>query len=118
MHPNMARLYQKQVSKLIETLNVPEHRAEAADVVRSMVEKIVLTPDVGENRLVSDLHGSLAGILGMATKEKAHPQLTDSMITRQIEVIEGSKTRKGVPEDALQVKLVAGVGFEPTTFRL
>ena len=46
----MARLYQKQVGKLIETLNVPEHRAEAADVVRSLVEKIVLTPDAGENR--------------------------------------------------------------------
>ena len=118
LHPNMAHLYKKQVGKLIETLNVPEHRAEAADVVRSLVEKIVLTPDVGENRLVADLHGDLAGILGMATKEKAKPQLTDSMISRQKEVIDGSQTCKSTPEGAQQVKLVAGVGFEPTTFRL
>ena len=118
LHPNMARLYQKQVGKLIETLNVPEHRAEAADVVRSMVEKIVLTPDVGENRLVSDLHGDLAGTLGMATKGGSSPKLTDSAITKQIEVIEGFKTSKGALEDVMQVKLVAGVGFEPTTFRL
>ena len=68
--------------------------------------------------LVSDLHGSLAGILGMATKSGSSPKLTDSAITKQIEVIEGSKTRNGVPKDTMQIKLVAGVGFEPTTFRL
>ncbi len=118
LHPNMAHLYQEQVGKLIETLNTPEHRAEATEVVRSLIDKIVLTPDVGENRLVSDLHGSLAGILGMATKEKAQPQLTDQAIAQQKAVIDGSKNNRSAPEGASEVKLVAGAGFEPATFRL
>ncbi|MEM9640120.1 MAG: recombinase family protein, partial [Pseudomonadota bacterium] len=90
LHPNMAHLYQELVGKLIETLNTPEHRAEATEVVRSLIDKIVLTPDVGENRLVSDLHGSLAGILGMAIQEKAKLQLTDQEIAQQKAVIDGS----------------------------
>lgn len=71
-------------------------------------KKIILTQDVSENRLVSNLHGELAGILGMATKEKANLQLTDSAISAQRAVINGFKARNGIPEDAMQVKLVAG----------
>ena len=118
LHPNMAHMYQEQVGKLIETLNTTEHRAEATEVVRSLIDKIVLTPDVGENRLVSDLHGSLAGILGVAVQEKAKPQLTDQVIAQQKAVIDRSKNNGSALEGASEVKLVAGVGFEPTTFRL
>ncbi|AEI95622.1 hypothetical protein RLO149_c037070 [Roseobacter litoralis Och 149] len=68
---------------------MPEHRAEAAHVVRSPVEMIAITPSVGENRLVSDLHGELVGSLGMAAKAQVHPQLTDLAITAQKAVIDG-----------------------------
>ena len=67
---------------------------EATEVVHSLIDKIVLTPDAGENRLVSDLNGSLAGILGMATQEKAKPQPTDQVIAQQKAVIDGSKNKR------------------------
>lgn len=47
-----------------------------------------MTPFLGENRLVSDLHGELVSSLGMAAKEQVHPQLTDLAITAQKAVID------------------------------
>ena len=41
--PQMSRRYREQLGNLIETMNMPEHRAEASEIVRSLIEKIVLT---------------------------------------------------------------------------
>jgi site-specific DNA recombinase len=118
LHPSIAHRYHEQVSKLIETLNLPEHRAEAVEVVRSLIEKIVLTPDESENRLMSDLHGNLAGILSLSAETKSRTQLTDSAIDAHKSTLGLEQKCKNAPEGVSQVKLVAGVGFEPTTFRL
>ena len=44
-------------------MNIPEQRAEASEIERSLIEKIFLTRDESEKRLVVDLHGDLAGNL-------------------------------------------------------
>ena len=69
--------------------------AEAVQLVRSLVEEITLTPEAGELRV--DLKGDLAAILAIASNKKPAGESPDGLA---------------------QVKLVAGVGFEPTTFRL
>ncbi len=63
-------------------------------------ENLVVTPvaEEGRNNLSIDLYGHLAGILSMATKAKR-------------------PLHESGPEVGY-TKLVAGVGFEPTTFRL
>jgi leucyl-tRNA synthetase len=43
LHRQMSRRYREQLGNLIETMNMPEHRAEASEIVRSLIEKIVLT---------------------------------------------------------------------------
>ena len=100
IHPNMAEVYRKQVTELHASLNDEERRAEAVDIVRSLVEKIVLTPALveGKNTLAIDLHGHLAGILSLAAQTKKPLKESDFSVE--------------------STKLVAGVGFEPTTFRL
>ncbi|WP_299861649.1 recombinase zinc beta ribbon domain-containing protein [uncultured Roseobacter sp.] len=118
LHPSIAHRYHEQVGKLIETLNLPEHRAEAVEVVRSLIEKIVLTPDESENRLISGLHGNLAGILSLSAETKSRTQLTDSAIDTHKSTLGLEQKCKNAQEGVSQVKLVAGVGFEPTTFRL
>ena len=50
LHPNMAEFYHRQVTNLAATLNTDENRAEAADLIRSLVERIILIPNA-ENRL-------------------------------------------------------------------
>ena len=98
IHPNMAAYYRQQVGRLRETLNDEEHRAEATELIRDLIDKIVLTPETAENgrkTLSIDLHGDLAGILAQAANEKKAPRLS--------------------AEGLEQIKLVAGEGLEPPT---
>ena len=44
LHPNMAAHYRRQVANLAQVLNRDENRGEAADILRSLVDRIELTP--------------------------------------------------------------------------
>ena len=96
LHPEMAGYYRAQVSKLHESLQdeAEAKRLEATEILRSLVDEIVLTPT--EDEMLIDVRGDLAGILSVSLKRKK------------------PTTRAGQS----QFELVAGVGFEPTTFRL
>ena len=58
LHPNMAAHYRRQVANLATILNADENRAEAADLLRSLIDRIVLTPNA-EGKLDIDLYGDL-----------------------------------------------------------
>lgn len=105
-HPSMAKHYHKQVEALRRILNQEDGKDEAIELLRSLVEKIVLTPEQGRKNLKIDLYGSLAGILNIAAQKTGSQ---DKMLD-QLKLVAGNDN---YPE--LQVKLVAGVGFEPTT---
>jgi site-specific DNA recombinase len=94
LHPNLAEIYRQKVARLQEELNRQELRAEAGEILRSLISEVRLVPENG--RLEVELAGDLAGILALTS---------------------GSK-KPVAAGDGLQVTLVAGVGFEPTTFRL
>jgi site-specific DNA recombinase len=92
LHPNLAELYRQKVTNLAEALNDEDTRLEAAECIRELIEEIRLVPEDGKLRV--ELYGELAALLNLAN---GHPR---------------SK------ETGVQITLVAGVGFEPTTFRL
>ena len=73
MHPNMAGYYREQVSKLRDALDHPDNRTEAADILRTLIDRIELKPVLveGKKTLAIDLHGHLAGILSLANKAKS-----------------------------------------------
>ena len=96
LHPKMAEIYRRKVTDLHAALNDDETtRAEAADILRSLIDAIVLVPEGSELKI--ELRGDLAGILKIAANEKS-PSITDGL--------------------ASQVEMVAGIGFEPMTFGL
>ena len=97
LHPSMAAHYRAQVEGLAQALNAEANRAEAADLLRSLVERITLTP-TAQGKLTVNLFGDLAGILSLAANKNGPPD-------------------QGDPSD-VQDKVVAGIGFEPMTFRL
>jgi site-specific DNA recombinase len=69
---------------------------EAMELIRSLIEAVVLVP--AEGSLKVEVRGELAAILAFG---------------------EGKKKPGRMDRDiAKQIKMVAGVGFEPTTFRL
>ncbi|MEM7172433.1 MAG: recombinase family protein [Pseudomonadota bacterium] len=139
LHPNMAGRYHEEIQRLIESLNVEEHRTEAAELIRSLIEKVTLTPNADESGLVVDLHGDLAGILSLATGQ-AQSEINGHLSETLSQPGDAGKEPTGMPLAAgsqdklvagecsqlnlrsgnlsLQDKLVAGAGFEPATFRL
>ncbi len=100
LHPNMADHYHREVAELHAALADEKRRMEAVEIIRALIDKIVLTPvkKNGRKTMAIDLHGHLAGILSLAAKTKKPPH------------------KDGDFKES--TKVVAGVGFEPTTFRL
>ncbi len=96
LHPEMATFYREQVRALHEALQADTEatRLKAGEVLCPLVKEIVLTP--GGKELKIEVRGDLAGILAIALKTKT------------------PATGAGVS----QFELVAGIGFEPMTFRL
>jgi site-specific DNA recombinase len=95
LHPRMSDVYREKVGSLCLALENEESRTGAANAIRALVEAIVLEPDDG--RLKITLKGDLAGMLSAARDSKRSPDTGDLMV---------------------QIKLVAGAGFEPATFGL
>ena len=95
LHPAMAFRYQEEIERLLHTINDDECRAEATEIIRSLVDRIVLTPNEDGSDLQIDLHGDLAGIISIARKGE------DPLETSDFET--------------MVLKLVAEEGLEPPT---
>ena len=89
IHPNLAEVYRQRVERLHEALQDSTTRDEAFELTRSLVDEI---------RLRVELRGDLAGILALAANRKKPDGLSAAGLAEQI-------------------KMVAGEGFEPSTFR-
>ncbi len=97
LHPNMAITYRRKLSELAHAISGDSSTAKAAqEAIRALIESVIVTP-AGETMTV-DLVGELGGILSIASGQK-----------------EKGPAPSGEPSSA---KLVAGIGFEPMTFRL
>jgi site-specific DNA recombinase len=96
VHPAMAKIYRDKVADLAKALTAPDTRIEAAEILRSLIDAIELHPGKAGYDVL--LRGDLAGILQLG--------------------VNGKKPAAISGDGLLQVALVAGVGFEPTTFRL
>jgi site-specific DNA recombinase len=94
--PNMAEIYRDRVDGLQQALAAGGEQDQACEAIRDLIDKVVLTPVEGVLRV--DLHGEVAAILQLSAA--------------------GKKGRLEWGSDGKQLVMVAGVGFEPTTFRL
>lgn len=117
-HPNMSLRYHQEVQRLIAALNTEGHKAEAAELIRSLIDKIVLTHDKAADALVVDLHGDLAGILTMASNKALEEVVTHIENTLGMMPKELCNADKTLITHDKQDMLVAGAEFEPATFRL
>ena len=96
IHPNLAEMYRAKVETLSSLLEDPHCKEETFDIIRSLIDEVRLVPQHGH--LDISLKGELSGILSLCDAKK--------------------KPASSYEERAQQIKMVAGVGFEPTTFRL
>jgi site-specific DNA recombinase len=95
LHPSMADLYRSKVEELASALQREDTRLEASEMLRGLIDSIVLIPDEGQLRI--ELRGNLAAMLTAAQQTKRSPRTGDLLVP---------------------VQMVAGGGFEPPTFGL
>ena len=102
LHPNLAGLYRRKVEQLHEALADPSVRDEALSILRGLIEGVVMHPQ--ENGFTVELVGEIANMVGLALD----PQTSKAALGEA-----------AVPDAYRRsVKVVAGAGFEPATFRL
>jgi site-specific DNA recombinase len=96
IRPDLADIYRDKIDHLVESLNDPESRPAASEALRLLVDKVVVhfIPEYGSHQI--ELIGELAALLTIAQNENAAALAAASN----------------------SLKLVAGAGFEPATFRL
>jgi site-specific DNA recombinase len=92
LHPNLAQVYRRQVEQLQQALIDPQIRDEAVEVLRGLVDHVSIGP--ADNGLEIEIVGEVAKMVELSLEANLDERLIRS------------------------VKVVAGVGFEPTTFRL
>ncbi len=97
IHPNLAEVYRQRVAQLHEVLRAPDDAGRGVRTDPLADRGDPARARGGELRI--ELRGELAGILALAADSKKP----------------GGLSAAGL---AAQIKMVAGVGFEPTTFRL
>jgi site-specific DNA recombinase len=95
LNPNLSELYRRKVTELAITLADPAIAQPAREVVRGLIERVSVRWEEGQ--VVVALDGALTAMIGLATNAKG-PAVAGPF---------GSS-----------VKVVAGTGFEPVTFRL
>ncbi len=92
LHPNLTEIYRRKVGALAETLADPEIHTVALEAIRGLISSVTVHED-GEGVIV-ELEGAITAMIELAQPEA-----------------EGTV-------DLRSVKVVAGAGFEPATFRL
>ncbi len=98
LHPSLSKAYRTKIGNLSSALQDPGLKTEASEALRGLISKIRMIPDAdAPNGHHIELSGELAGILALGEPKTTKPPRI---------------ARVG------SVTMVAGVGFEPTTFRL
>jgi len=92
LHPQLSEIYRRKVEELSVTLADPDIRQPALETIRGLITSVTVHEEQDGVRI--DLEGAITALVGLAQPGAEA-------------VLSGGS-----------VKVVAGVGFEPTTFRL
>jgi site-specific DNA recombinase len=104
LHPSLSDRYRQRVADLHGALTDPDLHSEAVEIVQSLIERIVVTH--GQAELEIELIGDLASMVNLA-QSNASDNKKAALVGAALSTTEHRS-----------VKVVAGAGFEPTTFRL
>jgi site-specific DNA recombinase len=96
VHPNLPDLYCRKVANLQQILGDEATRPQAVEIVRSLIDRIEIHPG----------------------KERGHCDVIVVGVLAQILAFAQQKTTAASSGDGGTFLMVAGIGFEPMTFRL
>jgi len=89
LHPNLAAVYRQNMAELVEAL-ARDNADVARELVRGVVEAIVLVPEDG--RLRVEIRGRLAAIFSLASgKNDKSPSVTAEALSLQVKMVAGRR---------------------------
>lgn len=92
IHPNLPELYRRKVADLEVELNDPTISAEAKEVLRSLIDKVVIYSGEKRGEVHLQLHGELAGILRMAQGNGIGAAKNNRKTVDQVSVVAGARS--------------------------
>ncbi|MBW4329876.1 recombinase family protein [Stakelama sp. CBK3Z-3] len=76
LHPAIAADYRRQIVRLQSALADPDANQDAASALRSLIDRIVITPNPNGRGVLMEIEGRLAGIIALATGREPPVSLT------------------------------------------
>jgi site-specific DNA recombinase len=96
LHPNFGEIYRAKIDRLAAALDDPQIAYEAAEDIRALAGSVILRPGARRGEVEAVLNGELGAILNLVAQ----------------------KAESLTPAAEVRLSVVAGIGFEPMTFRL
>ncbi len=95
LHPRLAEVYADKVARLEEALNDPAFKAEAVEILRSLIDRIELSPRQDGPGLEARLCGDLARILAFCEAAEDKNELPGSGEPgSQLSVVAGARNQR------------------------
>ena len=108
LHPNLAELYRRKIENLHEALNTLDSRIDAAEILRTIVERIDVTP-IGRGGFEINLVGDIVNMIDLAqspeqTKTAASVETAVPDAYRSsVKVVAGARNRRYLPRDYARI---------------
>jgi hypothetical protein len=96
LHPNLSEIYRRKVAELEAELNNDAVKAEASEILRTLIDKIVLQPAAdAPDGLNAELHGDLAAILSLCGEGTRKQNLSGAGAPEsQLSVVAGERNQR------------------------
>ena len=114
--PSLALIYRAKVEALTQALSLPNERDKAAEAIRALIDRIVITPTDEPAGVTASIHGDLAQIL-VWLGERCKQTKTPLAFASGVCVMTSDRLENSIAPESTMA-LVAGARFELTTFRL
>ena len=107
LHPNLAQLYRDKVEKLHGSLNAPDTRTEAAEILRTLIESIKVQPL--DDGFEIELIGEIVNMVSLANTsdrhEKAAPNgaAVPEVYRSSVKVVSGARNRRYLHLDFIRI---------------
>lgn len=93
LHPRLAEVYADKIRDLERSLNDPEIKEEAVDVLRSLIDRIEMHPGSEGKSVDAVLYGDMAEIFALCAEHKG--KLTRTAVPgSQLSVVAGTRNQR------------------------
>ena len=104
IHPKIADIYRRKVERLAEALADPRDRDEAAEAIRGLIERIVLTPVEKRGEMHAALHGDLGTILEWAGSGAGRKATDTPKTGMSVSVVAGARNHRDYRVDKFRAR--------------